>query len=76
MPCALVNIGEALRPHRRLGVGRPSATPSGCAGGMQRRRHTGQVLAMKTCSVTCTGTTGNSMTSTERCAPTVQPLFR
>ncbi len=34
--------------------------------GYERRRHAGQVLAMKTCSVTCTGTTGNSMTSRVR----------
>ena len=45
---------------------RPSATPSSCAVGTRRRRHAGQVLAMKTCSVTCTGTTGNSMTSRVR----------
>ena len=45
---------------------RPSATPSSCAVGTRRRRHTEQVRAMKTCSVTCTGTTGNSMTSRVR----------
>ena len=36
----------------------PSTTPSSTAGGVQRRRQAGQFLAMKTCSVTCTGTTG------------------
>ena len=44
----------------------PSATPPKSTLGTRRFSHTGQVLAMKTCSVTWTGTTGRSMTSRVR----------
>ena len=44
----------------------PKAAPSSSAWGRQLRRQRGQTRAMKTCSVTCAGTRGRSMTSRVR----------
>ena len=44
----------------------PKAAPSSSAGGRQLRRQRAQTRAMKTCSVTCAGTRGRSMTSRVR----------
>ena len=60
---ACPELDSGLTPRRC----RPITTPSSCAVGTRRRRHTGQVLAMQTCSATCTGTTGTAMTSRVRC---------
>ena len=52
---------------------RPAATPRRGAWGSRRFRHSGQVRAMQTCSVTSAGDTGSSMTSRVRCT---QPPLR
>ena len=60
-----------LTPNRCL----PRATRPRSAWGVRRRSHTGQVRAMKTCSVTWAGTRGRSMTSRVRCTqPPARPV--
>jgi hypothetical protein len=45
----------------------PTTTPCNPTLGTQHCSHTGQTPATKICSVTCTGTTGTSITSQVRC---------
>ena len=65
--CPVLDTG--LTPRRW----RPTARPFGGSWGNRRFRHNGHVRAMKTCSVTSTGTTGIPMTSRVRCT---QPPLR
>ena len=54
---------------------RPIATPPNSTFGILRVRHTGQCLAVTTCSVTCTADTGISITSRVRCVhPPERPV--
>ena len=65
--CPVLDTG--LTPNRC----RPTARPFRGSWGSRRFRHSGQIRAMKTCSVTSAGHTGSSMTSRVRCT---QPPLR